>query len=326
MRKTLWLFFGLPALILSGATSEAFAQDTYPSRRILVYQPYPAGGIVDIATRIIAEEVSKTLGQPIVVEAKPGANTNLATDLAARAEPDGYTWSYIGPATMANPHIYPNLKWSEKSFQPMGMMALAPLAMVVSPSHPSNTLADFVTLAQKSSEPQTYANVGVGSAVHLNAAMLMVRTNIKMTMVPYGGQPPALTDLITDRINFMVASVGLVSGHYEAKKLKVLAVISDKRQANMPEIPTLAEAGYPDINVVPWYGLAAPKGTPAAIVKKVNDAINAAVTKPEIKALMAKQGLQAAEPLTPEQFAARIEKDSQQIKRVIEAANIKINP
>lgn len=308
---------------LSVATA-ANAQTDFPTKRITVLVPYPAGGIVDIATRIVTDEVSKTLGQPIVVENKPGANTNIATALAARSAPDGYTWTYIGPATLANPRIYSDLAWSEKSFDALGMTAFAPQAVIVNPALPPNTLAEFIELARKSPGALNYANFGVGSATHLNAAMLMVRTNTTLTMVPYRGQPPAITDIITDRINVMVGAAGLVSEHFEAKKLKVLAVFSEKRLESLPGVPTLAELGYPDINVVPWYGLAAPKGTPKPIVTKINAAINAAVSKPEIRALMIKQSLIAPDATTAEEFAARIEKDAAEIGRIVAAANIKI--
>jgi tripartite-type tricarboxylate transporter receptor subunit TctC len=323
VKRALAVLFSVCFLV--GCLVPIHAQDKYPSRAIRVLIPYPAGGIVDVAARIVTNEVSKILGQPIVVEDKPGANTNLATGLAARAEPDGYTWTYVGPATLVNPRIYSNLPWTENSFVGVGLMARAPFAIVVNPSCPANSLDELVKLAKKSPGSLSYGNPGLASASNLNAVMFMLRTKINMNMVAYRGQPSALMDIISNRINVMFATVGLVSGFAKANKLKVLAVVSQRRVPNLPKVPTLSEEGYADINVVPWWGLAVPKGTPQPIVQKINAAINLALQKPEVKALMAKQLLEPATPMLPGQIASLIAHDRHKLGRIVDEAHIRIS-
>lgn len=307
------------------AISPAAAQSDYPSRRINVIVPYPAGGIVDIATRVIAEKVSKVLGQTITIENKPGANANLGTDLAARAEPDGYTWVFMGPATLANPHIYSGLRWSEKSFATVGITAWAPASLIVNPGSPANTVKEFVDLARKSPGALNFGNAGVGASTHLNAVLFMQGAGIQLATVPYTGQPAILVDLMADRIQFTVASIGLSAENVRAKKLKALAVISNSRSPLMPDVPTMAEAGFPDNNMVPWYGLAVPKATPRPVVERINAAINEALKVPELKGLYEKQALVVIEPKSLSEIEAIVAKDSAEYERIVKSANIKLN-
>jgi len=303
----------------------ARAQTDFPNRRIHVIVPYPAGGIVDIVTRIMMEKLSAIWGQPIIVEAKPGANSNLGTDLAARAEPDGYTWTFMGPAVMANPRIYSNLRWSEKSFTGVGVVAWAPAAMVVNPGSPANTVKEFVELAKKSPGTLNYGNAGIGSSVHLNTAIFMNGTGTQITSVPYKGQPPAILDLLADRIHVKFASIGLVAQHVQDKKLKALAVLGNQRSPMLPEVPTMTEAGYPSINVVPWYGFAVPRGVPQPIVDKIVAGMGAALKDPELRKRLEQQALQPVEPMTAQQIADLIAKDTEQYAKVVRDANIKLS-
>jgi tripartite-type tricarboxylate transporter receptor subunit TctC len=316
------------ALAISGlATAQAAAQGQtdFPNRRIHVIVPYPAGGIVDIVTRIMTDKLSALWGQPIIVEAKPGANSNLGTDFAARAEPDGYTWTFMGPAVMANPRIYSNLRWSEKSFIGIGVMAWAPAAMTVNPGSSAKTVAEFIELAKSTPGGLNYGNAGVGSSVHLNTAIFMHGTQTKITSVPYKGQPPAILDMLSDRVHLMFASIGLVAQHVEDKKLKALAVIGTKRSPLLPNVPTMTEAGYPAINVVPWYGLAVPRGVPQPIVEKIMAGVNEALKDPNVRMLLEKQALQPVDPMSAQQIAELIEKDTARYAKVIQDANIKIS-
>jgi tripartite-type tricarboxylate transporter receptor subunit TctC len=311
--------------VLAGMPQAAAqAQTEFPNRRIHVIVPYPAGGIVDIVTRITTDKLSQLWGQPIIVEAKPGANSNLGTEFAARAEPDGYTWTFMGPAVMANPRIYSNLRWSEKSFTGVGVIAWAPAAMIVNPGSPATTVKEFVALAQKAPDGLNYGNAGVGSSVHLNTAIFMHGTGTRITSVPYKGQPPAILDLFADRIHLMFASIGLVAQHVQDKKLKALAVIGTKRSPLLPDVPTMAEAGYPAINVVPWYGFAVPKGVPQPVVDKIVAGVNEALKDPSVRTLLEKQALQPVDPMTPQQIAELIAQDTERYASVIRDANIKI--
>ena len=305
-------------------TAAAGAQE-FPTRRMHVIVPYPAGGIVDIITRITMEKLSTILGQPIVVEAKPGANSNLGTDFVARAEPDGYTMTFFGPAVMANPRIYSNLRWTEKSFTGVGVVAWAPAAMVVHPSLPANDVKGFVELGKKSPGVFNYGNAGVGSSVHLNTAIFMNGTGVQLTSVPYKGQPPAILDLMANRIHVKFASIGLVAEHVKAGSLKALAVIGNQRSPLLPDVPTMAEAGYPAINVVPWYGFAVPSGTPKPVVEKIAAGIRQVVADPDVKQQLAKQALEAVQPMSLQEIADLIVKDTERYANVIREANIKLS-
>jgi tripartite-type tricarboxylate transporter receptor subunit TctC len=313
------------ALSAIGAISPATAQSDYPNRRINVIVPYPAGGIVDIGMRVITDRVSKILGQPVTIENKPGANSNLGHDTAARAEPDGYTWGFMGPATLANPHIYPGLRWTDKSFSTVGIIAWAPAALIVNPGSPANTVKEFVALAKSSPGTLNFGNAGVGASTHLNAVLFMQNNGIQLTTVPYTGQPAFLTDMMADRIHFAVAAIGLSAENVKAKKLKALAVIGNKRSSLMPDVPTMTEAGYGATNMVPWYGISVPKDTPRPIAEKINAAINEALKDNAVKDLFEKQALEAIEPKSLKDIEAIVAKDAELYARIVKDNNIKVS-
>jgi tripartite-type tricarboxylate transporter receptor subunit TctC len=197
----------------------ADAQTDFPNRRIHLVLPYPTGGIVDVATRIVTDKLSEMWHQPIVIEAKPGAQGNLAWDEGSRAKPDGYTWTFLGPATMANPRLYANLRWSEKSFVPVGATVWTSSALVVHPSLPVSTVAEFVDHVRK--RPGILSMVyGVGSSQALSAAIFLNTTKLDMVNVPYNGAPPAILDLMANRVQFAVEPIGLVSQHINSGSLK----------------------------------------------------------------------------------------------------------
>jgi tripartite-type tricarboxylate transporter receptor subunit TctC len=316
----------LVGVSFASLAAPAWAQADFPNRRINVIVPYAAGGIVDIATRIVVERVSQRLGQPITVEVKPGGNANIGTLLAASAAPDGYTWSFIGPATLANPHIYQGLAWNTNSFTGVGITAWAPFVIVVNPDSPANNVQEFIALAQKSPGSMSYGNTGIGSAMHMNTALFMQHTKTQMTMIPYTGQPQALGDLLANRIQFMIVSVGLAAQHIQEKKVKALAVVSHQRSPMLPNVPTIAELGFPAVNVVPWYGIGVPRDTPQPIAEKINVAINAVMREPEIAALFAAQSLEPVAAMNLKQIADLIARDSEEVGKVVKSADIKLAP
>ena len=262
------LLYTVLALAVFGAATAARAQTDYPNRRVHVILPYPAGGIVDIVTRVVTDKLSADLGQPIVVEPKPGANGNLAWSQVARADPDGYTWTFVSPALIANPRMQPSIKWNEESFVPIGGVVWAPSVLVVNPSVPADTVADFIAHAKKNPGVLNWVNPGIGTSQHLNTAIFINATKVDMVGVPYRGQPAGILDLLANRVQFMVASPGLVAEHISAGTLKPLAILGTQRSPLLPTVPTMTEAGYPEINVVAWYGYAAPRGTPQPVVDK----------------------------------------------------------
>lgn len=300
------------------------AQASYPDRRISVILPYPGGGIVDIVTRIVMDKLAENWQQTITVEPKPGANGNIAWDQVSRAEPDGYTWTFFSPGTIANPRMQPGLRWNEKSFVPIGAVVWAPSVVVVHPSVPARTMREFIDYAQRNPGVLNWANPGVGTSQHLNTAILLHATKLQMVEVAYKGQPPGIGDLMANRVQMTLASIGLVTEHIKAGSLKPLAVLGKRRSPQLPDVPTMTEAGYPDVNVVAWYGYAAPKGTSQAFVDKIVAGLNEALKDAKVRASLESQGLQIVDPMTPAELVALVEADTAKYAEVIKQANIKI--
>lgn len=309
---------------LGGVAKIASAQSDFPNRRIHVILPYPAGGIVDIVTRIVMEKVSTELGQPIVIEPKPGANGNLAWSQVSRADPDGYTWTFVSPALIANPRMQPSLKWNEENFVAIGGAVWAPSVLVVHPSIPAKTVSEFIAHAKKNPGVLNWSNPGIGTSQHLNTAIFINATKVEMVGVPYKGQPPGILDLLAGRIHFAVASPGLVIEHIQAGTLRPLAILGTKRAPQLPDVPTMSEAGYPEINVVAWYGYGAPRGTPPAAVSRINAAFNAAVKDASVRAALEKQLLEVMEPMSPMELEGLVKADVEKYAKVIREANIRL--
>jgi tripartite-type tricarboxylate transporter receptor subunit TctC len=303
----------------------ARAAEPFPSRAVRVLVPYPAGGIVDLMTRVVTARLTEVWGQPIVIEDKPGANGNIAFEQAARAAPDGHTWVYAGPAMMANPRLYGNLPWSEKSFVGVGVIAWAPAVLVVAPEVAAPDVAALVALARRAPGALNVANVGVGSSTHLNTALFLSGQHLSMTEIGYKGQPPAIQDLLTSRIDVMVASIGLVAEPVRDAKLRALAVIGPARSPLLPAVPTFAEAGYPEANLVPWYGLAAPAGVAPAIQDRIIAGINRVIAEPAVQAQLARLGVAPVEPMDRAAIARRIAADTERYAAVIRDAHIRLS-
>lgn len=296
----------------------------YPNRPIRMVVPYPAGGIVDIVSRIVTDKLSEVWRQPFVVEAKPGANGSLAWDQVARAEPDGYTWTFLGPGTMANPRMQANLRWSDKSFVPVGAVAWAPSILVVHPSVPVATVTELIDYVRKRPGTINWANPGIGTSQHLNMAIILNATKLVMVAVPYGGQPPGIVDLMANRVQFMIASIGLVAQHVNSGALKPLAVLGITRSPLLPNVPTVSEAGYPEINVVAWYGFGVPRGTPQGIIDKIVAGFTLATRDAKVRELLEKQALQPIQPMTASELAALYAADTEKYAKVIAETGIKV--
>jgi tripartite-type tricarboxylate transporter receptor subunit TctC len=304
--------------------SPANTQTDFPNRRIHIVLPYPAGGIVDVATRIVTDKLSKMWHQPIVVEAKPAANGNLAWDEVSRAEPDGYTWAYIGAATMANPRVYPKLRWNEGSFMPVGATVWGPNVLIVHPSLPVNTLTEFVDHVRKRPGVFKFANAAVGSSPHLAMTIFLNAAKLDMVAVPYNGTPAAVLDLMANRVQFMVAQLGVVSQHIDSRAVKALAVIGTTRSPFLPNMPTMSEAGYPETNVVGWYGYGVPRGTPRPVIDKIVAGFNEVMKLPSVREAPQKQALQPVEPMNADELAELYAADTEKYAKIIREANIKI--
>ncbi len=281
--RTLCLAASLAATLL-GSGASARAESDYPSRAIHIIVPYPAGGIVDIVARAVTEQVGRDLKQAIVVEARPGANSNIGTAAVARSEPDGYTWLVTGPAVLVNPTLYKAAGWDVmKDFKCVGLAVWNQSVALVDPAMPVKTLGEFVELARKKPGEFNFGNPGTGSSIDLTAQKLFQAANIKLANIGYKGQPQALVDLMTDRMHFEIVSLALALPHIRTGKVKPLAVFTEKRVPDLPDVPTIAEAGYPQAAYVPWYGIYVPSATPDALVQKIHDAIDKALQNPDVQ-------------------------------------------
>ncbi len=305
------------------AAGSALAQG-FPAKPVHVIVPYPAGGIVDVVARTVTEKLAAMWGQPVIVEAKPGANANLGMAEAARATPDGYTWIINGPALTSNPTIYGNLPWDpRRDFRGIGVVTWSLNVAVVPASLPAKTLQEFVALAKKQPGKLFYGNPGTGTSNHLGTELFMQVADIKMVPVPYKGQPPAIPDLLSGLLQFKVVAVGLALPHIQNGKLRALALIAKERSKLLPDVPTIAEAGYPEAAVVPWYGFVTRAGAPPEVLTKINADINKVLAMPEVQEKLEKLGGQAAQPMSVEEIDALIRSDYDKWGAVVKKAGIK---
>jgi len=312
------------AALLGATCSAAFAQAKYPSRPLRVIVPYTPGGITDVATRIVAQEISKALGQNVIIDNRPGANSIVGVEIAAKAVPDGYTLTSVIAAHAANQSLYPKLPYdSIKSFAPVSLLVTAPLIVCVTNSLPVKTPKELVELARAKPGQLTFASSGVGAAAHLTTELLMLTTGIKMVHVPYKGTAPALLDLTGGQVTLMLDTPGSMLPHSRAGKIRAIGMASEKRVAVAPEIPTLVESG---VNVVggTWVGILAPAGTPREIVDRLSSEMQTAVKKPDLRERFVNLGIDPA-GTTPEEFTAFLKNEVDKWGKVIRAANVKVD-
>jgi tripartite-type tricarboxylate transporter receptor subunit TctC len=314
----------IAGLALLAAMVTASAQAPYPARPIRVIAPYPAGGIVDIVARSVSEGVGKVFRQAVVVEAKPGGNSNIGTAEVARAAADGYTWLVTGPAVLVNPSIYKDAGWNAlRDFKCVGLVVWNQSAAVVPVTMPVNTLKEFVALAKASPGKMNFGNPGIGSSIDLTAKNLFRAAGIEVANIGYKGQPQALIDLITGEIQITVASLALALPHIRDGKLKALAVFTRERVKELPDVPTVAEAGYPDAAYLPWYGIYVPAATPDELVKRIHDAINAALESPEVIARLSHADI-PGQPMPLEELAALMKADHERLTEIVKVSHIAV--
>jgi tripartite-type tricarboxylate transporter receptor subunit TctC len=311
--------FGIAACaaLLLGGNAAALAQGAYPNKAIHVIVPYPAGGIVDIIARTVMEQVGRDWKQTVVMEARPGGNSNIGTAAVARSDPDGYTLLVTGPAVLVNPTLYKDAGWDAmKGFRCVGLAIWNQSVAVVNPAMPASTLKEFVDLARTKPGQLNFGNPGTGSSIDLSAQKLFQAANIQLTNVGYKGQPQALIDLMTNLMHFEIVSLELALPHIKAGSVKPLAVMTDKRVADLPEVPTIAEAGFPEATYVPWYGIYVQAGTPEAIVAKINDGINKALQNPDVQRQLAVANI-PGKPMPLTDLAALMKADYEKLTKVI---------
>jgi tripartite-type tricarboxylate transporter receptor subunit TctC len=315
---------GLIAVVATtfGLDLSASAESPYPNRPIHIVVPYPAGGIVDIVARAVTEQVGRDWKAVVVADSRPGANSNIGTASVARSDPDGYTWLVTGPAVLVNPTLYKNAGWDPlKNFKCVGLAVWNQSVALVNPSMPVKTLADFVDYARSRPGQLNFGNAGTGASTDLTAQKLFRVANIELANIGYKGQPPALVDLMTNRMNFEVVSLALALPHIKDGSVKPLAVFTEKRVSDIPDVPTIAEAGYPDASYLPWYGIYVPAATPDDIVEKINAGINKALENPDVQRQLAVADI-PGKPMPLDELANLMKADYEKLTGVVKAAGI----
>jgi len=309
--------------LLAGPT--AFAQ-AYPSRPIKLIVPFPAGGGTDIIAREVANKVATQQGWTIIIDNKPGSGGNLGVDAAAKAPADGYTLALGQTSNLAiNPTLYPKLPYSpEKDLVAVGSVASAALVLVVAADSPYKTLADVVAAAKAKPEALNYASSGSGTVAHLATELFQKNANVKFTHVPYKGAAQGSTDLIGGQIQMYMSSVPTLIGHIRSGKMRGIAVTSQKRVADLPSVPTVAESGYKGFDAVTWFGIVGPAGMPKDVVAKLNAAFNKAIETPEVKKKLSEQGADVAGG-TPEQFGKLIRDDIVRWGQIVKDSGAKVD-
>ena len=323
MRQRDLFRYVLMVLALAIAITGASAQD-YPTRPITLVVPYAAGGGNDAMARIVADHMSRRLGQQIVVENRGGAGGTIATRAVARAAPDGYTLVIGGTGTLAiNPTLYGNVGYDpRKDFAAVGLIATSALVILVHPSVEARSVAELIALARKEPGRLNYASAGVGSGTHLAAELMASMAGIKLTHIPYRGSAPALNDLLGGHVDIYFSSLPPAVGIAAEGKVRALAVTGLQRSHVLPSLPTVAESALPGYEAVLHYGIAAPAGTPRPIIDTLNAALREALALEETKAILTSSGAEAL-PSTPEEYAADIDREEIRWSRIVRELGIK---
>lgn len=318
----------LAAAFLAAATLSGTAMaQAYPAKPITIIVAYPAGGDTDAMARLYAEKLSTRLGQPVLVDNRPGASGTIGSVHVAKASPDGYTLLFTTSSTHAiSPHLMTRLAYkADKDFTPIAEIGGAASILLVTPSLPARSVKELVAYAKAHPGALNYASSGNGTIVHLNAAAFAARAGLQLTHVPYKGTAQSITDLSAGQVHLLFDSIPTGMPHVASGRLRALAVTGDKRSALAPDLPTVAESGLPGYSSVTWFGVYGPAGMKPELVARINQAFNKAIQNPEVVASLARQGVEAASPRTPEQFAAMVQADSARWAQVIKDNKITLD-
>jgi tripartite-type tricarboxylate transporter receptor subunit TctC len=299
------------------------AAQSYPSRPIKIIVPATTGGAIDVIARVLADKMTASLGQPVVVENKPGASNNLGTEFVAKSAPDGYTLLIVASSHGTNKHIFKNLSWDPvKDFEPIVYTHVVPLLLTVHPSVPAKTVPELIAWIKANPDKAIVAHSGNGSSLHMATELFMSMSNTKMQLVPYKGSSAAHPDLLAGRTFMIFDTMTAISPHVKAGSLRGIAVTTTARSGTFPEIPTIAESGLPGYDAATWGGILAPAGTPKEIIAKLNASINAALKMEDVRAKLQGAGIEI-QGGTPEQFGNVIKSEVDKWGSIVKAAGIK---
>ena len=319
-RRTAFGAIGSAAALAVGPGAMGQAWPVKPIRFLV---PYPVGGIVDIVTRTLADPMQADLGQPVVVEPKPGGNSTLATAMIPQAPADGYNWVMATISHVVVPHLQSVPYDALADFQPVALVAVATSVATVNPSIPVKTLKELVEYGKANHGKLNYLNPGNGSSIHLSAELLKNKYKFDMTSVPYRGIPPGLPDLLEGRLQVGLLPGPLAIQHVLAGKLRALAVLADKRLTTLPDVPTFAEAGFANAQVMSWYVIAVRAGTPAPIVERLHASAMKVLAAPETRDRLGKAGCAVPPARSPAEVLALWKADSQRYGKLVKEAGIK---
>ncbi len=311
-------------LCLAWVTALCGAQ-TYPSKPIKVVVGYAAGGAVDIVARTVGQSLSNSMGQPVVVENKPGAGTNIAVKSVIAADPDGYTLMMAANALAANMSLYKPVPFdAERDLVPVSMIGRVPVVIATGAQSGIGSLSKLLEMGKNKATPLSFASPGNGSTPHMAVELFARAAGISLLHVPYRGGSPAITDTIGGQVPLVAVNALEVLPHARSGKLKVLAVLSPNRTSNFPDVPTIAESGFPGFEASVWYGLVAPAATPKPIVQKLHAEVQKALQNQEVRERMTAVGGEVV-PASAEQFGALIRSERQRYEKLVREANIQPN-
>ncbi len=312
------------ASVLTCVGAQSFAENVYPNKPIRLIVPFSPGGVTDTSGRLIADQLSRRIGQQIIVENKPGASGNIGSAQVASSEPDGYTLVLGFDGTMViNPHIFATVPFDTiKDFAPIGKIGDTILVLVAYPKFEAQTLQEIIALSKQPGKTVNFGSSGVGSPQHVAMELLNQRTGSRLVHIPYKGGGQAMIDVQGGNIPLVYTAIAGAYPHIKSGRLNAVAVSSKERAPSLPDVPTFIESGIPDFVVSGWVGIFAPAKTPRAVVEYLNKELNAVLSTPEVKAKLEVLGIEAT-PGTPEQFATEIKSDLDRYGVVIKAAGIK---
>ncbi|MFT3721800.1 Bug family tripartite tricarboxylate transporter substrate binding protein [Pseudorhodoferax sp.] len=314
----------LALLLAAGCAPAALAQAPYPGKPITVVVPFPPGGQTDVIGRLIGDQLARRLGQPVIVENRPGVNGSLGSEQVARAAADGYTLVVTGPGTHAiNQLVNPNVKYdARKDFTHVAMITRAGNVLLASPAFKGASVADVVAMSKARPKSINFALTGIGSSGHMSMELLKQAAGIDFNAVPYKGDAPAITDLIGGQVDLLFVNATAAGAQVRGGKLRGLAVTSPERNDLLPELPTMAEAGQPGVVAQSWTGLAGPAGLPAAVAERLNREVQHILALPEVRERFAATG-NTAVPGTPADAARFVADEVAKWSRVVQAGNIR---
>lgn len=297
----------------------------YPDKPIRLIVGFSAGGTTDVVARILGKEIGEDLGQPVVIENRPGAGSNIAAEMVARADPDGYTLLMVAVTSAINHTLYKNLKFDlTTDFDPVALAVRVPNVLVVHPDVQANSVAELTKLLKDNPGTVNFASSGSGTSIHMAGELFKLRAGVEVTHIPYKGSANALTDLIGGQVQYMFDNMPSAWPHVETGKLRALAVTTAERSQTAPDLPTMQEAGFDGFDVSSWFGVIGPKGMPQDVTEKLNKSIRVALAKPEVRERF--QGLGAVPAdTTPQEFGQFIKTEVETWGPVVEASGARVD-